>query len=151
MKRKNIRLTEYDYSQAGAYFITICTQNRQKLFWQNVGAIIDRPEDVRLSEIGNIVREAVANIPVYYPSICMDTYAIMPDHVHLLLQIDGRSLTAPTISRVVQQFKGAVTKQAGHPVWQKGFYDHVVRSEQDHREIWAYIEGNPMKWDEDHE
>ena len=85
----------------------------------------------------------------------MDIYTIMPNHVHLLLQIkgdeDGRAMPAPTISKVVQQMKGSVTKQVGTPVWQKGFYDHVVRGEKDYLEIWNYIAGNPMKWEEGHD
>ena len=152
--RKNIRLTVLDYSAPGAYFITVCTHDRENLFWEAVGAVIDRPEDVRLSELGKIVEQAINKISVCYPGVCVDIYTIMPNHVHLLLQIktdeDGRAVPAPTVSTVVQQMKGSVTKQAGKTVWQKGFYDHVVRGEKDHGEIWAYIEGNPMKWEEDH-
>lgn len=152
--RKNIRLTEYDYSDPGAYFVTVCTKNHEKMFWENVGASIARPEDVKLSEIGKIVERSIKNISVCYPTVCVDIYTIMPNHVHLLLQIendeDGRAMPAPTISKVVQQMKGSVTKQAGKPVWQKGFYDHVARGEKDYREIWNYIAGNPMKWEEDH-
>ena len=85
--------------------------------------------------------------------ISVDNYAIMPNHIHLLLQIhsdvDGRPMAAPTISTVVNQMKGAVSKEIGHSVWQKGFHDHVIRGEEDYREIWQYIEGNPGKWMED--
>ena len=85
--------------------------------------------------------------------ISVDHYVIMPNHVHLLLQIhtdlNGRSMIAPTISTVVRLFKGAVSKQTGISIWQKGFYDHVVRSETDYLEIWNYIEGNPSRWTED--
>jgi len=134
--------------------ITVCTNNHEKILWGNVGATIGRPEDVKLSEIGEIVKRSIKNIPVCYPVVCLDVYTIMPNHVHLLLQIksneDGRALPAPTISKVVQQMKGSVTKQAGKTVWQKGFYDHVVRGEKDYREIWTYIEENPIKWEEDH-
>lgn len=152
-KRKQNRLSEYDYSTANAYFITICTQNRRNLFWANVGAIIDRPQSVRLSAYGEIVHQAIRNISNIYPAVSVDKYVIMPNHVHLLLQIcsdaDGRSMIAPTISSVVRQMKGAVTKQAGFPVWQKGFHDHVVRGKDDYREIWEYIENNPVKWADD--
>ena len=152
--RKNIRLTEFDYGTPGAYFITVCTNNHEKIFWENVGASIARPEEVRLSELGKIVEQAINKISVYYPGVCVDIYTIMPNHVHLLLQIktdeDGRAMPAPTISTVVQQMKGSVTKQAGKTVWQKGFYDHVVRGGKDYREVWSYIEGNPIKWEEDH-
>lgn len=151
--RKQNRLTQYDYSTPNAYFITICTENRRNLFWKDVGAIIDRPENAPLTSLGRIVRQSVEDIPKHYPAISVDHYVIMPNHVHLLLQIhsdgDGRSMIAPTISTVVRLLKGTVSKQAGYPVWQKGFYDHVVRNEEDYQEIWQYIEGNPGKWAED--
>ena len=152
-KRKQNRLSEYDYSTPNGYFITVCTDKRRNLFWTNVGAIIDRPENVPLNALGELVRQSVEEIPKHYPAISVDRYVIMPNHVHLLLQIhtdsDGRSLIAPTISTVVRLMKGAVSKQAGGSVWQKGFYDHVVRGEKDYREIWMYMEGNPSRWTED--
>ena len=152
-KRKQNRLSEYDYSTPNAYFITVCTQNRRNLFWQNVGAITDRPEKVPLTPHGRIVRQSIEDIPRYYSGVSVDHFVIMPNHIHLLLQIhtdaDGRSLIAPTISTVVRLMKGAVSKQAGFSVWQKGFYDHVVRSQRDYLDIWNYIEGNPSKWEED--
>ena len=152
-KRKRNRLTKYDYSAPNAYFITVCTDKRRNLFWKNVGAINDRPENVPLTALGKLVRKSVEEIPGRYPAITVDRYVIMPNHVHLLLQIhtdpDGRSMIAPTISTVVRLMKGAVSKRAGYSVWQKGFYDHVVRGENDYRDIWMYIEGNPSKWLED--
>lgn len=151
--RKQNRLTDYDYSIPNAYFITICTENRKNLFWSDVGAIIDRPQDVPLTQYGKTVDFYIKVIPDHYPAISVDHYVIMPNHIHLLLQINsdnnGRSLIAPTISRVVRLLKGTVSKKIGFPIWQKGFYDHVVRSETDYLEIWNYIEGNPSKWAED--
>ena len=118
--RKNIRLAEYDYSTPGAYFITVCTNNHERTLWENVGASIARPEDVRLSKLGKIVEQAINKISVCYTGVCVDVYTIMPNHIHLLLQIktdgDGRAMPAPTVSKVVQQMKGSVTKQAGKPV-----------------------------------
>ena len=152
-KRRKNRLTEYDYSTPNAYFITVCTVNRKNLFWKDVGAVIDRPENVSLTNLGMIVRQSIKDIPVHYPAITVDHAVIMPNHIHLLLQIntdlDGRSMIAPTISTVFRLMKGTVSKQAGFSVWQKGFYDHVIRNESDYREIWKYIEGNPGKWAED--
>ena len=152
-KRKQNRLSEYDYSTPNAYFITVCTQNRRNLFCKNVGAITDRPCNVPLTNLGKIVQQSIEDIPRYYPAVSVDHFVIMPNHIHLLLQIqtdaDGRSLIAPTISTVVRIMKGAVSKQAGFSVWQKGFYDHVVRSQRDYLDIWNYIEGNPSKWEED--
>ena len=152
-KRKPNRLTEYDYSTPNAYFITVCTENRKNLFWADVGAIIDRPEDVPLSEIGMIVRQKIRDISKHYPAITVDHAVVMPNHIHMLQQIhtdiNGRSLIAPTISTVIRLMKGAVSKQARFSVWQKGFYDHVIRNEKDYQEVWNYIEGNPGKWTED--
>ncbi len=152
-KRKLNRLTEYDYSTPNAYFITVCTDNRKNLFWENVGAITDRPQNVPLNKLGTIVRQCIENIPKRYPSVSVDNYVIMPNHIHLLLQIhtdcDGRSVIAPTISTVVRLMKCAVSREAGFPVWQKGFYDHVIRNDNDYREVWNYIEGNPGRWAED--
>ena len=152
-KRKPNRLQEYDYSTPNGYFVTICTQNRRNLFWKNVGAITDRPENVPLTNLGMLARQSIEDIPRYYPVVSVDHFVIMPNHIHLLLQIhtdnDGRSMIAPTISTVVRLMKGAVSKQAGFSVWQKGFYDHVVRSQRDYLDVWNYIEGNPSKWEED--
>ena len=146
-KRKPNRLKEYDYSSPGVYFITICTQDHVNLFWENAGEIINDPEDVRLSEYGKIVDSAIRNISLHYPAITIDSYTVMPNHIHLLLQINtdenGRAMLAPTISTVVQQMKGYATKQIGHSIWQKLFHDHVIRGERDYLKIWEYIKSNP--------
>ena len=152
-KRKRNRLTEYDYSTPNAYFITVCAAKRANLFWKNVGTAVDRPENVPLSDLGMVVKQAIQDIPIHYPEISVDHAVIMPNHIHLLLQIKtdagGRSMIAPTISTAVRLMKGAVSKRVGSSVWQKGFYDHVVRNDGDYREIWNYIEGNPGRWTED--
>ena len=152
-KRKPNRLINYDYSQPNAYFITICTKNKEMLLWENVGASIARPENVRLSQYGKIVEESIEKISTCYPAITVDNYVVMPNHIHLLLQIhsddNGRAMLAPTISRVVQHMKGYVTKQIGKSIWQKLFHDHVIRDEAGYLKIWNYIEGNPSKWELD--
>lgn len=152
-KRKPNRLTEYDYSTPNAYFITVCTENRRNLFWKGTGEIADCPENVPLTGLGMIVRQCIHDIPKHYPAITVDNAVIMPNHIHLLLQIntdiDGRPMAAPTISTVINQTKGVISKKAGFSVWQKGFYDHVIRNDNDYQEIWNYIEGNPSKWAED--
>ena len=152
-KRKRNRLTEYDYSTPNAYFITVCTQKRKNLFWEDVGAAIGRPENVLLTEIGMMAKQAVLDIPKHYPTVTVNNAVIMPNHIHLLLRIkadtDGRPMTAPTISMIINQTKGIISKKAGFSVWQKGFYDHIIRGNQDYMDIWNYIEGNPGKWAED--
>ena len=115
--------------------------------------IIDRPNNVPLMNLGVIVQQSIEDIPKYYSAVSVDHFVIMPNHIHLLLQTntdaDGRSMIAPTISTVVRLMKGTVSKQAGLSVRQKGFYDHVIRNDNDYREIWNYIDGNPSKWVED--
>ena len=153
LKRKQNRLTEYDYRTPNAYFITICTDNRKNLFWKDTGTNIDCPENVPLTKLGILARQSITEIPNHYPMMSVDHFVIMPNHVHLLLQIhsdsNGRSMIDPTISTVVRLMNGTVSKKAGFSVWQKGFYDHVIRNDNDYWDIWNYIEGNPGKWTED--
>ena len=152
-KRNPNRIPQFDYSTPGAYFVPICNKNRQNIFWGNVGASIARPQTPRLSHAGQIVEQAIQNIEHYYPAITLDHYVVMPNHIHLLLQINtdenGRPMVAPTISTVIQQMKGYVTKQLGRFIWQKLFHDHVIRNENDYRIIWEYIENNPVQWELD--
>ena len=149
-KRKPNRLPDFDYSTPGAYFITICTKGRRNLFWVDVGASIARPQ---LTTWGEITANSICDISNHYPTVSVDHYVVMPNHIHLLMQINtgtnGRPMVAPTISTVIQQFKGIVTKRIGQSVWQKLYHDHVVRGERDYLKIWEYIENNPAKWEED--
>jgi REP element-mobilizing transposase RayT len=149
-RRKHIRITDYDYSTPGAYFITICTANREKIFWSNRRGELRSPANVTLSDIGMIVDSEIQKLGSIYDAVKVDKYCIMPDHIHMILVIDadsyGRTQFAPTISRVIKQFKGSITKQVGRPIWQKAFYDHGIRNRQDYDEIWQYIENNPSKY-----
>lgn len=155
--RKNNRLEFYDYSQNGAYFVTICAKDKQKIFWNNqqcsVGAVRCRPQD-KLNHLGLIVKIGIEKIPLYYQNITVDKYVIMPNHVHLIIRIDnndinGRPMTAPTLSQIVNQFKGYCSKQIGHPVWQKSFHDHIIRNQADYNRIWEYVDTNAIKWESD--
>ncbi|MBE6675138.1 MAG: transposase [Ruminococcaceae bacterium] len=152
-KRKNNRLKNFDYSSCGAYFITVCTLNRKNYFWENVGAIIDRPQQIELSLIGKIVDKAIQNITIVYPTLSLESYVIMPNHIHLLLRACtdeyGRSMIAPTMSRVIKQLKGAVSKKVGTCIWQKSFHDHIIRNRDDYNEHLQYIYENPIRWQYD--
>lgn len=155
-KRKSNRLKCYDYSQNGSYFITICVRDKDEILWNCRGdykSPDSASETVRLSDYGTIVGLAIENIPKHYPQVAIDKYVIMPNHVHMILSIvgdmDGRLITAPTLSRVIQQFKGYASKQVGFTLWQKSFHDHVIRNESEYREICQYIDENPLKWQED--
>ena len=153
-KRKRNRLQSYDYSENGAYFVTICTKNKQKLFW-NVGAISDRPHGtVPLSEYGEIVQQAINEINNFRLEITVVNSVVMPNHVHLLLIFEqwenGRSEIAPTdLSNVVRFLKSYVTKRIGFSPWQKSFHDHVVRNQAEYNTIWEYIDQNPETWETD--
>lgn len=148
--RKVIRIENYDYSTPGAYFITVCTANREKLFWSNRRGELCSSVNVPLSDIGIIVDNEIKKLNSVYDTVRVDKYCIMPDHIHFIISINadenGRSQIAPTISRVIKQFKGSITKQIGRPIWQKSFYDHGIRNQQDYDEIWQYIENNPLKY-----
>ncbi len=103
-KRKPIRIENYDYSTPGAYFITVCTANREKILWNGVGADIIRPRNVPLSIAGKIVEQGILQVAEHYENVAIDKYCIMPDHIHMILRIesdfDGRMISAPTINIV---------------------------------------------------
>ena len=152
-RRKNIRLNGHDYSEQGAYFITVCTRDRQPIFWQfgtSVGATCGRPS---LSAEGRIVDDEIRHLSAVYPNIWVEKYVIMPNHIHFLLCIggmeDGRPQAAPTVSRILKQFKGAASKRCGRSLWQKGFYDHIIRDDNVFLTKWNYIDANPARWQED--
>ena len=149
-KRQSIRIGDYDYSTPGAYFITICTANREKIFWSDCRGELRSPVNVPLSEVGMIVDKEINKMNTVYDAVRVDKYCIMPDHIHFIISIntdaDGRTQFAPTISRVIKQFKGSIAKQVGRPIWQKSFYDHGIRNQQDYDEIWQYIDNNPHKY-----
>ena len=161
-KRKQIRIDDYDYSTPGAYFITVCTANREKIFWSDrrgeLCSLADTvtmgdhrsPLQANLSDVGIIVDNEIQKLHSTYDAVKVEKYCIMPDHIHFIISIstdeNGRTQFAPTISRVIKQFKGSITKQIGRPIWQKSFYDHGIRNQQDYDEIWEYIENNPLKY-----
>jgi REP element-mobilizing transposase RayT len=149
-KRKQIRIKNYDYSKNGAYFITICTANKEKILWSNRRGELCSPANIQLSNLGKIVDSEIKKLNFVYDAVNVDKYCIMPNHIHFIISIkadkNGRTQFAPTISRVVKQFKGSITKQIGKPIWQKSFYEHTIRNQTDYNEIWEYIESNPLKW-----
>ena len=152
-ERKKLRLIDYDYSQAGLYFVTICINNRRNLLWNDTNpSTSTQLVIVSLSKIGLTVDSAIQNISVYYPNVSVEKYVIMPNHIHLILRISGnggRALRAPTISQIVLQMKAYITKQLGESIWQKGFYDRIIRNDEEYRMVWDYIDTNPINWQDD--
>ena len=130
-RRKPNRLANYDYAQNGAYFITICVNDRAPILSHiSIGANSVRPCRNALSPIGVVVENSIKSIP---------------KHVHLIIRIEndgGRTMFAPTISRIIKQFKGVTTKEIGKSIWQKGFYDHVIRDCLDYNIRWQYNDDN---------
>ena len=149
-RKKPNRLPDYDYSQNGAYFITICTKDREHLLSRIVvGTSNARPPQICLTEVGRLAETAIREIPKRYPIAAVDHYVIMPNHIHMILRLDsesGRPMVVPTVAKIVQQMKGWVTKQAGRPVWQSRYYDHVIRDDYDYMIKLRYIDENPANW-----
>lgn len=82
----------------------------------------------------------------------VEKYVIMPNHIHMILILsgnDGRTMCAPTTSRIIHHMKEYVTKRLHYSIWQKSYYDHIIRDEQDFQRIWTYIDTNPQKWEDD--
>ena len=170
--RKPNRLREYDYSRNGAYFVTICTSQRRHIF----GKIVDGT--MRYTRIGKIAEQKIMEIPKHRENVEICNAVVMPNHVHLLIMV-RRGMTchareqrnqfgkpvANGLAMIVGAYKAAVTRaekeataQAGMTshaptpkteIWQRGYYDHVVRNDADFRRIWTYIDENPLKWELD--
>ncbi len=140
-QRKKIRVGEYDYSQCGAYFVTICTQNRRLVLSNIVG------DDAHIvpKRYGQIAEKYLKNAAE------IEKYVIMPDHIHMLICLEEqgaekRSPQASRIASIVRSIKTLTTKEIGEPIFQRSYYDHVIRNQRDYNEIWEYIENNPRKW-----
>ena len=169
--RRSIRLTKYDYSWPGAYFVTICTHHRMEIF----GKIIDRK--IELNELGEIVNEEWSKSEIIRFEIKMDLFAIMPNHIHGIVMIkpnvgDGhvgahgraplrRNNTIPyrapkSLGSFIAGFKSICTRRInqlretpGKPVWQRNYHEHIIRDENSLRKIREYIVNNSFAWQMD--
>jgi REP element-mobilizing transposase RayT len=180
--RRSIRLKEYDYGTAGAYFVTICTQHRECLFGEIVAGVM------RLNDAGNMIQGVLSKLPVVYIGIEIDEFIVMPNHIHIIIFLntnvgagpracpdnEGSTIrllkgqprgVAPTMSLpdVVHRFKSLTTSRYSYGVkqkawlpfpgklWQRNYYEHIIRNEYDLNEIREYILNNPLKWELDKE
>ncbi len=155
--RKPNRLKEYDYGEVGCYFITICTQNRQHIFKiENMFV----GNDLCVVPQNQIIRKWLMETQNKY-QIKIDNFVIMPDHIHLLITISerhiGRSLQdairffkTMTTNEYIRNVKIGTLPAFHKKLWQKSYYDHIIRNQQDYDETWEYIENNPIKWIEKH-
>ena len=150
-KRKSTRLKNFDYSSNGAYFVTICTQNKEKILCNIVGGDAHIAPSVELKSYGKTVDRYINNISSKYPHITVDKYVIMPNHIHLMIRIDGMmwASSPTTISDIVRSIKILTTKETGKSIFQRSFHDHIIRNEADYLKIWNYIDTNPAKWTDD--
>jgi REP element-mobilizing transposase RayT len=154
-QRKHSRLEHYDYSTAGAYYITICTQNRQCLLSRIAGRGL-APAEVQYSTYGQIAEEQLFLLEKRYPSLKIDQYVIMPNHIHAILLLEGAAgaSTSPTITDIVCAYKSLTTRQCKkvqpiEKLFQTSFYEHVIRGREDYNEIAEYIANNPKQWELD--
>jgi REP element-mobilizing transposase RayT len=160
--RKSIRLKEYDYTNPNWYYITICTNNKKHLF----GEIINNK--VILSEFGEIVNECWSDIPKHFEFAELDDFVIMPNHTHGIIIINSRDKAclvptdeyrkfgkppASSLSSIIGSFKSAATRKIniarsspGKIVWQRNYFEHIIRNDDDLFRIRTYIQNNPLRW-----
>ncbi len=153
-KRRPVRMQGYDYSEQGLYFLTICVKNREKLLCSIVGdGVLDVPKP-KLTAVEKIVEKHINSINKS-KRIMVEKYVIMPDHIHLMVFLEnedyyGTSRTpSPTnevIPKTVSGFKRLCNKEIGKNIWQRGYYDHVIRNDADYSKHFDYIENNPVLW-----
>lgn len=148
-QRKSPRLQDYDYSQSGAYFVTICTYNKNCYF----GGITDTT--MQLSNIGQIANERWAMLSEFYQSVQLDDYVVMPNHLHGILFLLETGEKSPELGNIIGGYKSGVSRtvrQETHlksSLWQSRFHDHIIRNEVDLNRIREYIQTNPARWKSD--
>ena len=156
-KRKPNRIPHFDYSAPGAYFVTICTQDKAPLLGTVVGGgALDAP-DVRLSRYGEIAQKYILS-GNRIPGVTVDKYVIMPNHIHLILLVEetatagtsrAPSPTNAVIPHFVSTLKRFCHRDFGKKIFQRSYHDHVIRNEASYQKIWQYIDNNPTLWQED--
>ena len=160
--RRLLRLKNFDYSSPGAYFVTLCSYHREHLFGQVVN------EEMKLNETGDMVKSVWYDLPKHYSNIELDQFVIMPNHVHGIIafcdSVGAGLKPAPTtpqnhgLSEVVRALKtfssrniNLFLKTPNRPIWQRGYYEHVIRDEESLNKIRNYIIQNPLSWHLDRE
>ena len=160
-QRRSIRVPNFDYASERAYFITICTYDRICLF----GKVVDREMD--LNPIGEIVAKAWARTRDLRPNVEVDVFTVMPNHLHGILVIEasgakfngipstGLKSPSQTIGSIVRGFKDSVVREVGEAglggmgMWQRNYYEHIIRNRESYERIADYIIHNPERWEED--
>ena len=163
--RKTTRLNNANYYESGLFFLTICTKERQCILSSIVGTgVLDGPK-IQLTKYGNIADKYIKQLNDFYPNISVESYVIMPNHIHILLHINGGqqtsiedgSLNGPsgtpvptiqnsTVSKFVSTFKRFCNKECAQNIWQYRSYDHIIRNKKDLDAHLKYIYENPINW-----
>ncbi len=151
--RKNMRLSGCDYSQNGAYFLTICVKDKHEMLGRiGVGSDDLGAPHAILSEYGTIVEKYILQIEDHY-NVALEKYVIMPNHIHMIIRVkDGVPRSSrPTmlIPTIIAALKKMINKSIGFSMWQRSYHDHIIRNEADYQRIWAYIDENPARLTED--
>lgn len=163
--RRSIRLRGYDYTRAGMYFVTICVQNRGCL----LGEVVDGVMQVKRP--GEVVAACWQALPRHFSAVELDAFVIMPNHIHGIITIVGakhlgtaanaspqppHGTSSGSLAAVIQNFKSVSARKInlaratpGSPVWQRNYYEHIVRNQADLHRIREYVANNPLKWDLD--
>ena len=164
--RKRNRLHLFDYKQTGAYFITTNTKNNEELFGRvieeapppvNTDDVLnalqaDSTSIMVLNAVGELVDSEVRRLNTLYDCVSVDFHVVMPNHVHMIISVvdsNGDSGKPPPLSDIIGHWKRAVSVKLWFSPWQKSFYDHVIRNEDDYHRIAEYIVSNPARWHED--
>ena len=155
-KRRPTRLKGFDYGGNEAYFVTICTHSHKNTLSEIVVGEGLAPPEVKLSALGKIAEAQILNLPTRFFGVTIENYVIMPNHVHLLIFIDGSDVAggggpSPTLNAVICAFKSLTVRNykklcSADKIWQRSFYDHIIRNEKDYSAYWDYIDNNPSAW-----
>lgn len=151
-KRKPTRLKNYDYSSTGVYFITVCTQNKVNYFSDIVISNPNEPATIQLTRFGKIAEEQIKAINFKYADVDIENYVIMPNHIHMIISIfNENEKNNISVTDVVRIFKSLTTRlcKIGPVIFQRSFYDHIIRNDTDYLRIRDYVDDNPSKWEED--
>jgi REP element-mobilizing transposase RayT len=136
VERRSLRLRGFDYRVCGFYFVTTCARQRDDVF----GSVAS--ERVVLNGAGGVVRQQLLSLPTRRRGVELDCWVVMPDHVHVIVVLDG----GRPLGEVVAAFKSGASREVGTSLWQRGYFDRVIRDEGELQRAREYIETNPTRW-----
>ncbi|MHB8600080.1 MAG: transposase [Ktedonobacteraceae bacterium] len=150
--RRSIRLRHYDYRRPGSYYVTICVHEKRCVFGEIADAV------AHLNELGNIAQTNWLAMPQRFPTIEVDEYIIMPNHMHGIITITetSSSMKAPALGQIIRAFKSATTTQIHATCmpefeWQNNYYERIIRKDGEINRVRQYIINNPLRWSLQHQ